>query len=342
MKIQLAISCTFLCFCFSSCSSLFNKADDLNPQNIVTPNIESDDVVLFIVDDTLVANNLAYATIKVTVSKKLRAKYASATFNITPIGTLANDNDTQTIDLDTNGVATTFAKSATAGIASIRMALGATVIKTGTIVFKSAALTDSLQLTLLQNNVSADNSSYAMIDAHVLMNSIKTGGRIDLVTDKGTFSNGQTSMTISPVSSNTTQIYLRHNRAEIAHVTATLNNTFSKQIEITFVTAYPHTMAIDPSVVTTTATFNNEVLLSTRLMRIRGTPSAGQHVLYSDLTSAGTSIGAFTNLQPSDATGTATAKYRLQDTNYHGYVYLKASVNVDTGQVSVVQKILVQ
>lgn len=72
--------------------------------------------------------------------------------------------------------------------------------------------------------------------------------------------------------------------------------------------------------------------------------SEGMLVNYYDsaATSSGGSVGTFLNNTYSDSVGNTNVEFWLQDTSYHGFVYINGYINTTTGRVMGSNKILIQ
>lgn len=187
----------------------------------------------------------------------------------------------------------------------------------------------NLQLTVSNDNVPADNTSYATISAATALQSNTT---VVFTTDKGVFSNGDTTYTAVVMPGESTNAYLRYNKAEIAKVTATISNQDTKETLINFLPAYPDTILVNPAVSTLPAAFTSTTLINTKLIRLNGTVSEGMVVTYRDSIGVpgGGSIGTFLNKTSADAQGNAVVQYWLQDDSYHGFVYIISEVTTNT------------
>jgi hypothetical protein len=193
---------------------------------------------------------------------------------------------------------------------------------------------DSLQLSVRTNNVPGDNFSYAEIIA-VAKPTSQPGRNIVFTTDKGLFSNNSNTYSLLPGANDTTRAYLRYSKPDLVRVTAALG-TYSKELYITFVPAYPTQIFLNPDSTTLPRIVGIKTKITTNLYRVLGTVSEGQQVVYYDSVAAPPpirSVGGFFNSTLSNSAGVSTSEYRLLDITYTGVVYLKCYADTPIGRI---------
>jgi hypothetical protein len=90
------------------------------------------------------------------------------------------------------------------------------------------------------------------------------------------------------------------------------------------------------------ASYSSQTLIKARLIRNIGSVSEGQSVQFYDSTSSNKSVGIFLNITQSNGLGEATSQYWIQDTTFHGFVYIKGYVLTDKIKVIGMNRILIQ
>ena len=188
-------------------------------------------------------------------------------------------------------------------------------------------------LSVTEDNIPADDYSYVELSAAV-SNLTASTGLLTFVTDRGIFANGKTTYSV-PVNgtAETKLAYLRYNRAEKVHVTAFLGEKVAKETFATFITAYPTQVLLSTDSGSVVASYNSVIQIKAQLNRQVGKVSEGMLVSYYDSTENGRSVGSFTKNEVSDAQGKSSANYSIQDTSYHGYLYLKGYIQNDVNKV---------
>jgi hypothetical protein len=325
-------------FSLLSCSS---DRQDLTTPSLQNDPIDANDIILTSAPDSVLADGRTFGEVQLKVSSKISSKYKDVTFQISPIGKFNNDSGTLKFTLDINGEARVFVKSDVAGIAYVKSLIG-NISKIVTVKFYKNSF-DTLKIFLGSNNIPADNYSYAEIIA--LTNNLNPVNRsITFVADKGLFSNNNSTYTLQAGANDTTRAFLKYNKAEIVRVTATVAGTYSKEIFINFVTAFPTQILVEPDSAVLTRTYTAKTKITSRLLRAFGFATEGQVVHFYDSTASTPlrSIGIFLNSTISNSSGTATAEYRLQDITYSGFVYIKSYVETPGGRVYGGNIILIQ
>lgn len=322
-----------------SCS---DKVEDLKDPNLKVETLAPGDVQLTVTGDNIPADGKTFSEIKMKVNRAAETDSKEVTFDISPVGKFSNGATSIKLTLDANGEARVFASSSTDGVAYVKATVGE-VSQTVVVKFLKPAtpVVDTLKLSVVRELVPADNYAYVEIQAVVedpeVLKEMKT---IKFITDKGTFPNDTKEYTITLGLDGVAKAYIKHNRAEMVRVTATVGNSYSKELNIRFIPSLPEQIFIEPSVASMVADPAAKSVIKARLVRSQGSVSEGQTVYFYDSTVNG-SVGIFLNTTRSGTNGEATTEYWLQDTSYRGYVYIKGYVNTDTGRVLGMSRILI-
>lgn len=202
---------------------------------------------------------------------------------------------------------------------------------------------NSLTLKVTKNNIPADNYSYAEISA-ILKKRPAANDLIVFTADKGLFANNSNIYSVNVSSNDTTKAYIKYNKAEVVRITAIIFGNDTKEVYATFLQAYPSQILIYPDVTTLPTLFTSKSLITAKLVRPTGMASEGLSINFYDsaATSSLRSIGSFLNSTYSNSQGNATVEYWIQDTSYHGFVYIKGYINSDTGKVMGGNRIFIQ
>lgn len=163
------------------------------------------------------------------------------------------------------------------------------------------------------------------------------------VTTPGLFSNGTASFTTTLDASGKAKVYVHSSSSGIVEVKADLTNLTSRTSSVYFRPSWADQILILPDSATMISFFSNSTSIKAKLIRNTGSVSSGMLVNFSDSTvTTGSSVGTFLGITTSNSTGEATAIYAIQDTSYHGFVYIKGSVMTNSGVKIGRNKILIQ
>lgn len=201
----------------------------------------------------------------------------------------------------------------------------------------------SIDLIVTKNNVLSDNYSFAEVSAITKFRPT-ANDIIVFKTDKGVFSNNSSTYSVNVSSNDTTKAFIKYNKPDVVRVTATIYNKYSKEVYVKFLTSFPSQILISPDSSSLQSSFTSKCLIKSRLLRQFGNVSEGLTVNYYDSTgtSSGGSIGTFLINTYSDSQGQATVEYWLQDTTYHGFVFIKSYIDTDAGRVRGLNKIYIR
>lgn len=201
----------------------------------------------------------------------------------------------------------------------------------------------SIELIVTKNNVPSNNYTFGEISAITKFRP-NANDIIVFKADKGTFSNNSNTYSVNVSSNDTTRALLKYNKSDIVRVTATIYNKYSKEVFVNFLTSFPTQILVSPDSSTLQPLFTSKCNIKSTLTRQIGGVSEGLFVHYYDSisTSSGGSIGTFHNSTYSNAQGETTVEYWLQDTTYHGFVFIKSYIDTDTGRVIGLNKIYIR
>jgi len=201
----------------------------------------------------------------------------------------------------------------------------------------------SIGLIVTKNNIPSDNYTFGEISAITKFRP-NANDIIVFKSDKGVFSNNSNTYSVNVSSNDTTRAFLKYNKSDIVRVTATIYNKYSKEVFVNFQTSFPTQILVSPDSSTLQPLFTSKCLIKSTLTRQIGSVSEGLLTNYYDsvATSSGGSIGTFLNNTYSNSQGQTTVEYWLQDTTYHGFVFIKSYIDTDTGRVTGVNKIYIQ
>jgi hypothetical protein len=201
----------------------------------------------------------------------------------------------------------------------------------------------SIELIVTKNNVPADNYTYAEISA-IAKFKPNANDVIVFKADNGFFSNNSNTYSVNVSSNDTTSAFLKHNKADKIRVTASIYNKYSKEVFVDFLTSFPTQILVSPDSSTLQPLFTSICNIKSTLTRQVGGVSEGLLINFYDsvATSSGGSIGTFHNTTYSNSQGETTVEYWLQDTTYHGFVFIKSYMDTDAGRVVGTNKIFIQ
>jgi hypothetical protein len=295
--------------------------------------------ILTINKDSIAADGKDFAEISIKVSDTVLQRYDEIEIEVSPVGMFLNNTSTISVPFNSEGGAMTGLYSEKDGKTIVTARIG--VIKRTAEVEFYKINRDSLNLMVTSGIVPADNYSYAEIKAITLSRN-GSGNQLVFSTDRGLFSNDEDTITVLVSSGDTTKVWLKSNLAGQARVMATYNNAFTEEISVTFTTSWPDQLIIDPDSSSLRPSFYAKSDVVAMLLKISGTVSSGQTVNFYDSTVTGQSVGSFLNTTLSNSDGQAKTEYWLQDTSYHGFVYIKGVIHTNEGTVLGMGKIFIR
>ncbi len=304
--------------------------------------IDSNDIRLTFSPDSVLADGTTFGQATLQVKPSLVSTLKNASFEISPIGKFNNGNATIQSTLDISGVASAFVSSETAGLANLKVTTGS-FVRTAIVKFYTAP-SDSLKAYTVTTTGIADNAAY--VEIVVTRKGPAKGAflQVSFSTDKGSFSNNNPTYGAQIGPNDTLHAYLKSQVADLAKVTVSVPNSFQKDLWISFGTAWPSQILVEPQSAVLTVQINASATIKARLFRPTGMVSTGFTPSFSDSTAEpnGRSIGSFINTTSSTSVGEVETQYVLQDTSYKGLVYIRSWVQTDAGQVTGESRILLQ
>ena len=323
-----------------SCKSNYESDNNtLDPVDLTHTPVSPNDLALTLSSDSLLVNESNVITLSIKAGIKIITKDSTANVKISPVGKFPDGTKQMQLHLDSKGEAVAVILPDSAGISTVEVTVGS-VSRTATIKFISNQVT----LSVLNNNVIADNYTYAQIMAStVSQNYLNTGKEIVFISTAGKFSNNSDTFQTLISSDGTAKAYLKDNKNETAIVSATIAGVFTNELQVNFTPAYPGQILINPTVGTLRPLLTSNTIINAALTRNNGSVSAGIAVSFYDSTSTGIHPGAFLNTTFSDQNGMATTQYTIVDTTYTGIVYIKGYVDTGGGsRVYGVNTIIIQ
>lgn len=202
---------------------------------------------------------------------------------------------------------------------------------------------NTIELIVTKNDIPSDNYSFGVISAITKFRP-NANDIIDFKADKGMFNNNSNSYSVNVSSNDTTRAFLKYSKADIVRVTVSIYNKYSKEIYVNFITSYPTQILVSPDSSTLQSSYTSKCLVKSTLIRKSGAASEGLLVFHYDsiATLTGGSIGTFLNNTYSDSHGQTTTEYWLQDTSYHGFVYINSYIDTDKGRIQGTNRIFIK
>jgi len=202
----------------------------------------------------------------------------------------------------------------------------------------------SVSLTLTRDSVLADGISYAEFTLKVADSTyIRTNNAVTFtIGPVGKFPDGTTTLYTTVNANGKVKVYVASVAIGTATLQATVNAAGGTSASMHFIPSYPTQILVNPAVSTLADSLSSSVNVTAQLVKANAVVSAGIPVSYYDSTAGGHSIGVFLNITTSNATGQSTSTYSIQDTTYHGLVYLKCSVQKGAGKLIGFSKVLVR
>jgi hypothetical protein len=189
-------------------------------------------------------------------------------------------------------------------------------------------------MSVVKDNVPADGVNYNEILVKI-DNTLKNNFNevIFEISPNGKFSNGAVAQKVPIDVNGEARVYAESTSVGTSIVRATVG-TYTRQIGTIFEKAWPDQIIVESDSVFLPALPGMNTAVRAKLSRSTGVISPGITVLFTDSTGVNSkpSVGVFLNTTVSDASGFSTTRYWLQDTTYHGEVYLIAIVQAQDGE----------
>ncbi|HEX7413532.1 MAG TPA: hypothetical protein VF411_05755 [Bacteroidia bacterium] len=202
----------------------------------------------------------------------------------------------------------------------------------------------SINLTLTKDSIVADGVTTAGFILKIDSSLAQKYSQVTFnITPIGNFSGGATTVLTTTIGINgITKVYVSSLQIGVSNITANVANLGSKSSSVRFFPSYPDEIVVQPSVAAITASYTSSVNITSTLIKNTGTVSMGLPIFYYDSTTTGGSIGVFINSTYSNNMGQSTATYSIQDTSYHGLLYLNCYVQNGPIKVRGRNKIVIQ
>ncbi len=300
---------------------------------------DPDNFILSVDNDRILADGVSYAELTVQGSDTVLQRYSEIKLDVQPIGKFSNNLTSLVLPFDNEGVAKAKLYSDSAGMAVLSAWIGP-VKRIIEMEFFTVGM-DSLLLIVKQENVPADNSTYAKISA-INVSKHEQVTTINFTADFGTFSNNDAGFEVHVSSHDTANVFLKSKTAGLVRVTASIGGSVASETMVRFLPSLPDQLIIEPDSSSLRPLYGSKSKIKAKLTKYVGTVSEGQVLLFSDSSSTGASVGSFLNTTLSDSNGMAFAEYWVQDTSYHGFVYIKGKIITNEGFVSGMGKIYIK
>lgn len=322
------ISLIALMMLFFAC----NKPGSLTKYDLINKDVQPDSMTMLVSKDSVAADTTVFTEIVLKVGSTVASKYKLASFSISPVGVFSNHKDTMSLPIDISGQVHAFVSSLSEGLATIRASVG-NLSRDGHIYFSPLA-PDSLTLKVVKDSVAADNYTYAELQANTLPDVAKKIKTVTFTTLKGTFSNGLMEVPVTVGTDGTAKAYLKYNRPERVTVSAKISGGNTKETLVTFTPSFPDQILLEADSSSLNSIINSKTKVTARLLKYYGTVSEGLFVhLYDSTNLKIDTAGIFINTTGSDASGIITSTYTINDTLFHGYIYINASFRKPSGEI---------
>ena len=310
-----------------------NKPGSVTKYDFINMDVQPDSLTMVVNKDSVVADTTVFTEVLLKVGSNIASKYKLATFFISPIGFFSNNKDTMILPIDIAGNVHVFVSSVKEGLATISATVG-NLTREGQIYFLPVA-TDSLILKVSKDSIAADNYTYAEIQAISLnpdvAKKIKT---VTFTTLKGTFSNGLMEFTATVGTDGIAKAYLKYNLPERVIVSAKISGGYTRETIVTFFPSFPDQIFFEADSSLLSSVLNSKTKVTVRLLKYYGKVSEDLFVhLYDSTYTKIDTAGIFINTSGSDANGNITSTYTLNDTSFHGYIYINASFKKPSGEI---------
>jgi hypothetical protein len=200
-----------------------------------------------------------------------------------------------------------------------------------------------ISMSLIKDSIIADGVSNAEFFLKMDSNTTKYYNEVVFsVQPIGLFSNASDTQSTTFDANGEAKVFINSSAKGLAIVKADIINLCTINKEIHFTTSFPDQILIQPAVSEIPSSLTSNATITAKLVRVNGSVSKGVLVNFYDSTATNKSIGVFINSTTSNNSGECTTTYSIQDTSYHGLVYIKGSVNVNKIRIIGFSKILIQ
>lgn len=207
------------------------------------------------------------------------------------------------------------------------------ITQTITIAFTTIDYASLFSLSAAPAQIPADGESYTVLTAEQPLDVKEEYTSVTFSTTKGTFENGQKTITKSSLINLENTVYRRKaivrlvssKKVDSADIEASVKGT-SKKTTVYFVRAFPESIKLSTTGISISPGFGNSVVLTTTLLRRVGTASQGAPVKLESFDANNAKIGYFINYnEASDENGQTTNRFTLGDQNYRGSIKIVAT-----------------
>jgi len=257
--------------------------------------------------DPITADNITTRTVTVQIDKNTPQDKRQVTLT-TDLGTFTNQQATITLLAGADGSVNTSIKSDAPGTANITAACNGFSVSTALKFIAPDPNTIVKFDDGLATSVPADGVSELELRAVINNNTLPASRAVSFATDNGTFSNGQTSQSVTPNESGIAATSIKSAAEGTALVSITHRNV-TRTRTFTFTRAYPDDMTISTDFVLTTGAAN-KITIHTQLLRTVGKSSPNFQIEYSAfLDNGATSVGQFNNNVATNSDGQGTVDF---------------------------------
>ncbi len=323
-------------FSFISCE----EPTELKGLNFQQVNL--DNITLTLVKENIPADGKSLAELILSVNdSSALARYSNVIFTIFPVGKFADDSQLINAKIDLNGEAKVLVKSIEPGIATIN----AEIVGLGSIstnVNFESTCEENYVLSIASESVVADGATKGAVLFKADPTFISQVENVTfLVSPIGKFHNNNDTISVTIDSNGEAYAYISSPDQGTALIQAQTNYC-TKSISVNFTTSFPEQVLMLPAVSSMPSSFSSNTNIIAKLIRTNGVVSSGFLVNFYDSTEINTSVGTFLNTILSNNIGEATTTYSIQDTSYHGIVYINGYIETNEGRVNGVSKILIE
>lgn len=188
-------------------------------------------------------------------------------------------------------------------------------------VLKLYSTRDNMPVT--NDSVLADSYNYAVIVGKVDSSVVDTTTTIIFTADNGSFSTGGASYTSKIDLHGEAYAFLKSKYPGPAHVQAQAGGNYTQNLTIQFIPSWPDQLFVNLPAKTSDS-LGNRLSFSTNLVKNPGMASVGFILGFYATDTVGNRKGSFTNIMPSDSSGTVNAQFWLQDSTYKGFLTVTA------------------
>jgi hypothetical protein len=214
-----------------------------------------------------------------------------------------------------------------AGVAIVQAKVGG-YSATTSVTFTGVNSDTIVQISSSLTAVPGDGASSALISAQVQEGWLDATRQITVTTTLGTL-DGPTATSVTPTADaqGRVSVVLRSPHDKGTALVTASSGGVSRTLTVTFTEAPPERLLVQSDIAFLPASPADKAHLTVTLTRSSGKPTIGTPVIFRATDVNGTAIGAFAGIQPSNASGVATADFSVGTTTYRMPVTIAASVD---------------